>query len=205
MTSQLTFTYGSKPVRALVSRESLWFAACDVFHSNRLSTNRNLLARFNPTHLSLQTFGSDAGPVRLTAVTPLGVATIAGSLGHLPARLLDGWVRRVTRELAAEHGFEPLGWTLLADGTLPARPKANTDAAEAWKALKALHPHPSQRKPNRDELALFDEDPSLPPHDPEGDRRRFQASLAEGAAAAARMEAEDPGYFDRLYASAKWM
>jgi len=196
MFSEIQLTYARKPLRVLVSGAGAWFAAHDIFAAHRLHTNRSALSHFDPAHLKLETFSSDAGPVRLTAVSPLGVATIAKLFSHLPARLLDGWVRRIPRELATAHGFEPLGWSLLADGMLPAKPKAYTEAADAWKALRAQHPHPVRRPSNIHAPELFDEDPSIRRHDPQATADAFAALIAAGE----RSAKEDPDLLKRIRA-----
>lgn len=105
--------------------------------------------------------------------------------------MFDNWVRRETNVLAGTYGSPMMHMTLLADGTLPAKPKAFQDSYEAWKVMETLHPRPQRNAWDPMQPALFDEDPSLPPHDPEGDRARFRAMFGlddacqpEGAAAA---------------------
>lgn len=181
--THLLLNYGKKPVRVLLSSGRLWFAAVDVFHANRRKTDRGLLAHFAPEHLQLETFPSEAGPVRLTAVSPLGVATIASDLPSPQNRALDAWVRREVNMLAETHDLPRLGWTLLADNTLPVRPRATHSGYEAWKVLQSFHPRPRRNPYDPKQPALFDDDPSLPPHDPDAGRAAIAALMAAGAAA----------------------
>jgi len=178
--TQLTLNYGRAPIRVLVSSTHAWFCATDVFHANRRKTDRAWLSHFSPEHLSLEEFRSDAGSVRLTSVSPLGVATIAKALASPLDRALDAWARREANQLAAIHGFPRLEISLLADGTHPVRPRATHEKYEAWEVLSALHPRPLRNPRNPLHPALFDEDPSLPPHDPAGDRARLSALLGLG-------------------------
>jgi hypothetical protein len=171
----LLLSYGKAAVRALASSEGLWFCAADLFHANRYKTDRAYLAHMSPDHLSIQAFPAENGSLKLTAVSPLGAATIAKAFPSPRHRATDAWVRRETSRLAQEHGFPPLPLSLLADNTLPVRPKATHDRYEAWKELARLHPQPTRRRWDPVQPALFDEDPSLPPHDPIGDRARFRA------------------------------
>lgn len=177
--AEQTLSYSRIPVRVIVHDDGIWWAASDLYRATRRYTDRDHLACFDPVHLRLLTFSSPEGPVRLTAVSPLGAATIATTLPSNQARMFDGWVRKHSNALAAETGHLRLELSLGADGALPVKPKPYTDAADAWKELRAQHPTASRRHGNRFEPALFDEDPTVRPHDPVGDGERFHAWLAE--------------------------
>lgn len=174
-----SLSYSRIPVRLIVNDEGIWWAASDLYRATRRYTDRTHLACFDPAHLRLLTFSSPEGPVRLTAVSSLGAATIATTLPSNQARMLAGWVRKHNNALAAEAGHPRLELSLGADGALPVKPKAYTDADDAWKHLRAQHPNASRRPANRFEPALFDEDPTVLPHDPAGDDERFHTWMAE--------------------------
>lgn len=176
-----TLSYGEASLRVLVSAERVAFAATDLFALNSRRTDRALLAHFDPLHLSLETFASEAGPVRLTAVSPLGVATIAADMPFPLCRILDSWVRKTMRKLSEELGCPALEWTLLADGRLPIQPRSYDDRYGPWSDLKRRYPHGEPRPANLYEPCLFDEDPSLPRHDPDADLPAFNAIRAEAA------------------------
>lgn len=163
----LTLSYGKKPIRVLIYPDGIWFAAHDIYAANRRVTDRTCLASFDPDHLRLETFPSAAGSIRLSAVTPLGVATIAKYLGPPSDRMLDGWVRRVANELADAHCLPRLELTLLADQTLPVQPKCVHSNYLPWLDLSTANPVIRQLAPDPHDPALVDDDPSLPPHDPE--------------------------------------
>jgi len=186
--TSLTLTYGKKPIRVLIVDDKAWFAAADVFAAMKCRTDRPCLARMAPEHLRLLTFDSPAGPVRLTAVSPLGVATIAATFIRPVDLMLDGWVRRVTAELSEEHGIEPLPYCMLADDRLPAKPRGYADLIFPWKKLEfeAQRLRIRRREPNLYEPALFDDDPSLPPHNPDAQQGRVAALIEAGEPANAR-------------------
>jgi hypothetical protein len=176
----LSLKYGKRTIRVLLSPQGPWFAATDLFAANRHRTNRSALARIAPAHLKLETFPSDAGPVRLTAVSPLGAATIAKVLNPPQDGMLDAWVRREANNLADQHGFPRLELSLLADGTLPVRPRASHANYQQWRDLQRQTPVVYRLEADLDEPALFDEDPSLPPHDPQAGSAAIQAIMDAG-------------------------
>lgn len=196
MTTERTLSCGKKPIRVIIDDTGIWLAASDLFTAANRRTDRGILACFAPEHLKLLTFQSETGPIRLTAVSPLGAATIAKYLNatHSLSRIIDAWVRRETGTLADEFGFPRLAMTLLADGSFPVRPQARSDAYEAWDLL--THLHSVERKRPRDPYnpALYDEDKSVPPHDPDRDRAAFEALMAQGE----RILAEDPALASKI-------
>ena len=186
-----TLSYGKKPIRVLVSSEGAWFAAADIYAAHQRYTDRSFLAHFAPEHLKLATFPNGEGTIRLTAVSPLGVATIATSVGPPRDRMLDGWVRREANKLASEFGFAPLNLSLVADGCLPAKPLVSHDRYADWCALKEDNPGAHRRQANLEEPALFDQDPKIRPHDPAGDRERSRALLEALSTEGKRIMAAD--------------
>ncbi|WP_333571499.1 hypothetical protein [Sphingomonas sp.] len=191
MITDRTLTYRKKPIRVRVCAAGAFYAAHDIYLAHRRRVDRKFLSRFDPAHLRLETFMGDDGPIKLTAVTCLGVATIATDVGAVSDRMLDGWVRRNSAELADEFGFGPLGLTLCANGTLPAKPLVSHDRYEAWKNLRdvsgPIHLFPS----NLHEPALFDEDPILGAHDPDGDAAKAEAQRAAAEEYMNQREAPD--------------
>jgi hypothetical protein len=175
--------YRKTPVRVLLSPDTAWFAATDIFAANHRRTDRASLSRIDCAHLDLKTFPSPTGPVRLTAVSPLGVATIAKELPAPLDRMLDAWVRREANQLADLHGFPRLELTLLADNTLPVRPLTHWNSYFPWQELSRHHPTVYRNAVDLTDPALFDDDPALPPHDPEGDQASFRARWGLEAAA----------------------
>jgi len=161
--TEITLSYAKAPLRVLIASDGLWFCCKDLFRAHGLPVDRSVLARFDPEHLKLASFSTEEGPIVLTAVSPLGVATIAASLPFPKNRILDAWVRKATRPLAAEHGFDPLEMTLLADGRLPVKHRPYSALEDEWYSLAIRFPHGDPRRANPDEPALFDQDPDLPP------------------------------------------
>lgn len=178
-----SLNFGKAPVRVLLAPDGLWFPAADIFAANSRRTDRDCLARFAPEHLRIETFPSDAGPVRLTAVSPLGAVTIAADLPPPKDRIFDAWVRREANLLADAHGFPRLELTLLATGMLPVKPRAAHDSYQQWKDLQRRNPVVYRLEWDPYMPALFDDDPSLPPHDPTGNTKAFQDMLEAGRAA----------------------
>jgi hypothetical protein len=166
--TQIELQYAKMPVRVLASTEGVWFCCKDLYAAHDRQTDRAALAHFDPGHLKLATFASPAGPIRLTAVSPLGCATIAASLPYYAGRILDAWVRKTSRRLAEEFAFAPMEMTLLADGRLPVKPHPYADHADAWYRVAIQHPRGEPRSANFNEPALFDDDPDLPPFEPKG-------------------------------------
>lgn len=173
-----TLPYGKAALRVLVSPDGAWFAAKDLYEVHGRRTDRADLAHFAPEHLKLATFQSDEGPVLLTAVSSLGVATIASRLPFPQNRILDAWIRKTARRLAEEHGCPPLEMVQLADGLPPVKPHQYSDHSDAWYKLALQGPQVEPRSANLHEPALFDEDPELPPHDPSADLPKFAAIRA---------------------------
>lgn len=167
MPPERTITFSRKPIRILIDEDGIWLAAHDIFAAARLKTDRNILAHFDPEHLKLLTFQSEAGPIRLTAVSPLGAATIAKYLHHPTGRFMDSWVRRVTGELADEFGLPRLTLSLLADWSFPVKPRVASANYLPWHDLRWLYTAEPRRPKDTRHPALFDEDPSIPPHDPD--------------------------------------
>lgn len=188
--TQIELQYAKMPLRVLVSPEGVWFCCKDLYAAHGRQTDRAALAHFDPVHLKLATFTSDAGPVRLTAVSPLGVATIAESLSYHEGRILDAWVRKTSRRLGEEYGFSDLEMTQLANGRHPVKPHAYSEHSDAWYRLQI--PTVLPRRANLHEPALYDDDPDLPPHDPAADIpelvavRAAQERHAQADAASAR-------------------
>lgn len=197
MNTERTLTYTRKPVRIITDWDGVWLAATDLYNAARRRTDRKYLSHFDPSHLKLVTFSSEAGPVRLTAVSPVGALTIAKALGYPYHHMMDSWARRVANEIAAEVGHPLLGYGLLADGTLPERPKSSNDLYEQWKELEARG-NVERFKANPYEPALFDDDPALRTYDPAGDRARASAFIASIVETADRLEAEDLALAARL-------
>jgi hypothetical protein len=177
-TSHLNLIFSRRRVRAVVRQGALWFAATDLFQIRHLYTDRKLLSRFGSEHLAIHDFGPEGSPCRLTIVSALGAATVAKALPPPMDRMLDAWVRKRAAELGTS-GDMPM--TLLADGTLPVRPKAHTHAHDAWWNLKAFHPSPVQRPPVSDAPELVDDDDNV--RQPESTGGTFMAELlASGTA-----------------------
>jgi hypothetical protein len=191
MNTERSLTYARKPVRIVTDRDGLWIAATDLYNLARRNTDRRYLSHFDPYHLKLVTFASEAGPVRLTAVSPLGAVTIAKGLGYPYNRMMDAWVRRVADEIAAEVGHPLMGYNLLADGTLPERPRASSDLYLQWKELEGRW-KAERFQPNPYEPSLFDDDPVLRTYDPAGDRVKTSAFIASLVETADRLEAQEP-------------
>lgn len=179
MITERTLSYRNKPIRVRVSHHGAFYAAHDIYGAHRWKVDRNFLSRFDPAHLSLETFSGDGGPIKLTAVSCLGVVTIATSIGAVNDRMLDGWARRVSAELAQEFGFTPVELTLCANGSLPAKPLVRHDRYEAWRQLRDSSGPITLRPANRLEATLFDEDPILGVYDPVGAAAALAAKLAE--------------------------
>lgn len=178
-----TLSYGKQPIRIHVTPDGWWLAAYDIFRATKCDHDREYLSYFDPAHLRRLTFSSTDGPAELTAVSPLGAATIALGLYFPSDRILDATIRKWDRDLAAEFGFAPMGWTVLADGRLPVKPGGGTELFYHWKGLEMqVRDTCVRRDPNFYEPALFDNAPGVPPHDPE-------ALFAEVAAANAKAEA----------------
>jgi len=181
VTTQIALNYSRKTIRALVSSEGIWWAAADIYAAHNRRTERGDLARMSPDHLRLCTFATDAGPVVLTCVSLEGVAAIALGLPSPTDRILHGWARKQAAVLTGQHGFPPPALCLTADGRLPVRPPyKQAEAYEAWKKLAAQHPDAKRRPANPYEPSLYDQDPSLPPHDPEAGVSAITAMLTEG-------------------------
>lgn len=190
MSTERTLTYTRKPVRTVTDWDGVWLAATDLYNAGRRRTDRKYLSHFDPAHLKLVTFSSEAGPVRLTAVSPLGALTIAKGLGHPYHHMMDAWVRRVTNEIAAEAGHPLLSYGLLADGSLPERPKLSSDLYEQWQELKTRE-GVERFKANPYEPSLFDDDPGLRKYDPAGDSARASAFIASLVETADRLAVEE--------------
>ena len=154
-------------MRVLVSPEGSWWAAKDIYEAHGRPTDRAALAHFAPEHLKLANFTSEEGPVLLTAISPLGVATIAERLPFPQRRILDGFARKTSRAFAEEFGSPPLEMVFLANGKPPVKPRDNSYLEDDWYTLTFGRPHGFRREPNFHEPALADEDPALPPYDPE--------------------------------------
>jgi hypothetical protein len=179
MITERTLSYRKKPIRVRVSQHGAFYAAHDVYGAHNRRVDRSFLSRFDPAHLSLETFSGDDGPIKLTSVSCLGVVTIATNLGAVNDRMLDGWARRVSAELAQEFGFAPVELTLCANGGLPAKPMVQHERYDAWRQLRHASGPLALRPANRLEPALFDEDPILGVHDPVGAAAALAAKLAE--------------------------
>jgi hypothetical protein len=199
MPTELTLSYGKKPIRALLDEDGLWLAATDLYAANRLWTDRDTLARFGPEHLRLLSFPSEAGPVRLTAVSPLGALTVAAYLkGWKQGRILDAWVRRETNRLAEEHGFAPLGMEFLADRTMPERPRVSSSLYLPWHELRSHSYGLERREANPDEPALVDEDQNFPEPVSEEERKASKAAFDAAWDEWQRGGCEDEDLFLRL-------
>ncbi|MHC9417680.1 hypothetical protein ACYZX9_03670 [Sphingomonas citri] len=161
MSTHISLSYGRKPMRVLVDETGLWLPASDLFALLRRTTDRRALSRFSPEHLALKTFESPSGPQRLTAVSPLGAVTIAKLAGPPVDRMLDLWSRRHLNDLATQHGLPALSLTLLADNTLPVKPRTSHSDYMPWHELKWASGSARRNPPNPLAPALFDEDPVL--------------------------------------------
>lgn len=176
-----TLSFSRKPIRLIIDDDGIWFAARDLFNVRRREPERSILGRFRPEHLKLLSFSGNDSSARLICVSPLGAATIAKYLGAPLDRMLDGWVRNRTGEIATEFGRDPLGMTLLADDTLPVQPRFASDLYFPFDELRHHYGYrPTPLSPNKQALALLDEDADLRP-DPIAKERAgaFIASLMQ--------------------------
>lgn len=199
MNTERSLTYTRKPVRIVTDHDGLWIAATDLYNLARRNTDRRYLSHFDPYHLKLVTFASEAGPIRLTAVSPLGAITIAKGLGYPYNKMLDSWLRRVTDEIADEVGLPAVGYGLLADGTLPERPRLGSDNYLPWKELERRW-KAERFEANAHEPSLFDDDPAIKPYDPAGDSARASAFFASLVETADRMADVDPSLTSKRWA-----
>ena len=157
-----TLSFSRKPIRLVIDDDGTWFVARDLFKVRRREPERSILARFRPEHLKLLPCPSGDSSPLLTAVSPLGAATIAKYIGAPFDRMLDGWVRNRAKEVAAEFGREPLGMSLLADDTLPVQPRVVSDLYIPFAELRRQYGYcPRPLPPNKQALAILDEDPDL--------------------------------------------
>ncbi|VXD02816.1 hypothetical protein [Sphingomonas sp. 8AM] len=197
MNTERSLTYTRKPIRIVTNEAGIWLAAADLYALARKPVDRRYLAHFDPAHLQIIPFSSDAGRVRLTAVSPLGAVTVAKGLGYPYDRMLDAFLRRVTDEIAAEAGHDDLGYTLLADGTHPTRPRADHDNYLPWHDLTRTQR--GKRHPiDLSQAALFDDDPVAGPHDPIGEAAKRVSVMEHLRLAADRMSVEDPSRAAKL-------
>jgi hypothetical protein len=180
----LTLSYGKKPIRARIEAGSLWCAATDVYAALRMYTDRRTLATFDIAHLALVSFPAPSGGrINLTAITPLGVATIATTLAPPMNRILASWARKQANQLADEHGIRRLEMTLLADGTLPPKPRVLDDNYQPWLELQRRNPTLYKWPVELDDPALDDEDTNVAPPPPAAALALLQSLSAAGARA----------------------
>lgn len=157
MTEQ-TLLFGKKPIRIVVMDGEIWWAAKDLYASQKALTNKRHLSCFDRRHLRLHTFHADGVSERLTIVSTLGALTVA-TLFRTPAdRMVDGWVRKQVEQL----GFKRPAFAICADGTLPVRPKASWMAYEAWDDLARANPGRKRYPEAVDILELNDDDDVKP-------------------------------------------
>lgn len=179
-----TLPYGKKKtIRVIINDRGVWLAAYDLYAAAHRYTDRGQLSHFSPDHLALLEFPSDAGPLKLTAVSPLGALTVAASLPMPVGRILEAWVRREVNLLCREFGYSPLVLSLLADNTMPIRPRVLHEDYAAWHELNNRYPRGPRFPANLQEPALFDEDPGLGAYDPERGKAVIESLMAAGEAA----------------------
>ncbi|MBB3692450.1 hypothetical protein [Sphingomonas sp. BK580] len=178
MTEQ-TLHFGKKPIRIVIMDGEVWWAAKDLYASQKALTDKRHLSCFDRQHLRLHTFNANATSERLTIVSTLGALTIATLFRTPGDRMVDGWVRKQVEQL----GFVRPPLALCADGTLPVRPKASWMAYEAWDDLARAHPG-LKRNPEAFDLPELDDDddgkPPVPtPEQVEADRQAMLNNEAE--------------------------
>lgn len=158
MTPEQTLQFGKKPIRVVIMDGEVWWAAKDLYASQKALTNKRHLSCFDRQHLRLHTFHADGVSERLTIVSTLGALTLA-TLFRSPAdRMVDGWVRKQVDQL----GFGRPALMLCADGTLPVRPKASWMAYETWDDLARANPGRKRNQEAVDVPELDDDDDAKP-------------------------------------------
>lgn len=165
MTTEQTLLFGKKPIRVVIIDGEVWWAAKDLYASQRALTNKRHLSCFNRQHIRLHIFRTDGISERLTIVSTLGALTIATLLRKPANQMVDGWVRKQVDRL----GFGRPALTMCADGTLPVRPKASWMAYEAWDDLARANPG-RKRNPEAVGLPELDDDDDAKPFVPTPER-----------------------------------
>jgi hypothetical protein len=158
MSTEQTLQFGKKPVRIVIADGDVWFAAKDLYLTQRRHTDKRHLSCFDRQHLRIHTFATENGLERLALVSSLGALTIATLLPTPADRMVDGWVRKQVELL----GFFRPGLSLCADGTMPVRPKAAWASYSTWQDLKAANPN-ARRNPQVESLPELDDDDIPPP------------------------------------------
>ncbi len=160
MTTEQTLPFGKKSIRAVVSDDDVWFAAADLYATQRTHTDKQALSRFDAVHLRLHTFETPTDSKRLTLVSTLGALTIAKRFSRPSDRIVDLWLRKKVTEL----GFPRPPLTLCADGTMPVCPRASDyEGREAWDALWDANRGLTRRPAVEGLKELNDDDETRPP------------------------------------------
>lgn len=167
MTTELKLPLGKTYLRVVIIDGAVWFAAKDLYSSQRSETNKKHLACFDRKHLQLHTFVEDGIPLRLTLISTLGALTAARGFRPPADRIMDAWVRKQVQLL----GFERPPLTIAADGGLPVKPKASLlDARDEWDRLRAANPEARRNAPVEALPELDDDDIPPPPIVPSQER-----------------------------------